>query len=118
MVLTGNGIDSLAGSLTDNKFRIGYDFGLNADPLQTVQGDDFQIRPTTVGGLPANLVTYSTAGEAGQLQFCAGIHVPEVRHSTMGRIRLTMLACGARSDSAQCAQAIFDSLRFRRDTAR
>ena len=116
MVLSRNGADSLAGALADDKLHIDYDFGLNADPLKTApQGAmDFQVHSLTLDQLPARSVTYSKAGSAGQLRFCSGMHVPQVSRSSMGWLRLTLMACGADADSMQRSQAIFSTLRFSR----
>lgn len=119
MALTQGGIDSMAGALADDRLRLDFDFGLNTDSLQAKPGaTDYRMRTMTVDGLPAHLVTYSVADNSGPAQFCAGVHVPQVRRSSIGRIGLTLLACGGNPDSIRQAQAIFSTLRFHRDTPR
>ena len=119
MVLTRGGIDSVAGFLANEKLHVNYDFGLNTDSLQArSDARDFQALAMTLDGLRARFVSYRADDGTGQVQVCAGIHVPQVRSSARGRIGLTLLACGPGADSIRQAQAIFSSIRSRSGEAR
>lgn len=113
MQLRAGGTDSQAGTLTSDHLRIDYDFGLYSDPLaQREDTFDYQSEPVTVDGLPARQVQFRLPDAAGQSRSCIGVHVPQVRQSGMGSIRLTVLACTDKPDQLKNVPAMFMSIRF------
>jgi len=113
MQLRTGGIDSQAGTLTSDSLRIDYDFGLYSDPLaQREDALDFQSCGATVDGLPARQVQFRLQDAAGQSRSCIGVHVPQVRQSGMGPLRLTVLACADKPDQLKDMPAMFASIRL------
>lgn len=115
MVSRAGGADSTAGTLTNDRLQVDYDFGAHTDPLQVPPPDarDFQASATTVAGLPARAVRYVAVDEKGRVRRCAAVHVAQVRMSPRGRIGLTVMACGRSEDALQQASEVFASLRLR-----
>jgi hypothetical protein len=115
MVLTQGGTDSTAGSLAGEDLRLDYDFGLYSDPLR--QGENssgYESRDVAVDGFPARFVNFTLPGKWAPARSCTGVHVPQVRRSALGWLRLTVLACADDPQDLKPARAILATLRFRR----
>lgn len=113
MALKAGGMDSQAGSLDDATHHLSYDFGLYSDPLTTVDGATAVTqRNGVLAGLPARFVEFRRSGPSGPALFCNGVHVPQVRRSNMGFLRLTLLLCADKPDSGALAEQIFSSVKF------
>ncbi len=121
---TAAGIDSQAGVLSGVNLRIDYDFGLYSDPLARREDTlDYQSRAGKVDGLDARFVQYRLAASSAQAaQACSGVHVPRVRATGMGPLRLTVLACAAQAtgvaDGLVDVPAMLASIRFQEPAAR
>jgi hypothetical protein len=108
--LPGAGTDSTVGSLRGPGLEIQYDLGLYSDPLREPEGAaDFQARPAELLGRPVRWVRYRLNRE-GRTWHLLGLHVPEVRRSRMGPLRLTLLARTAEAERVEAATAILGSL--------
>lgn len=114
MQLRTGGIDSQAGTLTSEALRIDYDFGPYSDPLaQRADALDFHSGAITVDGLPARKVQFRLPDAAtGQSRSCIGVHVPQVRQSSTGPMRLTVLACADKPDQLKDVPAMIATIRF------
>jgi len=105
------GIDSFTGVFNGPGFAVHVDYGAHADPLQRDPGTEtFLSLDITVDGRPAKLVTARTPG--APRSYFLGLHVPHVRRSVSGAIKLT-LTCDLQGpqDSAM-VEAIYRSVRF------
>jgi hypothetical protein len=111
-VVIAGGIDSQAGRLQSPGVAISYDFGLYSDPLKPPSGAwDLQVQAGTIDGLPARWVGYKLPAE-GTPPVCLGLHVPQVRPSSMGPIRFTAQACTLDPAQLVLARAIMATLHF------
>ena len=61
---------------------------------------------------------YTLTTEKSGMQWCTGVHVPDVARAASDSMSLTLLACGSGANSIQRADEIFSNLRFRRDAVR
>lgn len=108
------GTDSLAGRLAGSGVQLDYDFGLYSDPLNAPYGArDLQAESHAIDGLSARRVSFSQPSDAGaSVHHCVGIHVPQVRQSSMGNIRFTALACTKDPARLALARSVLSTLRF------
>jgi len=114
-LLVAGGADSQAGRLQGpSGVAISYDFGLYSDPLTAPHGAvDMQTQSATVGGLPARWVRYVLPGGAGSTpRSCVGLHVPQVRKTSMGPIRFTAQTCVQDPASLALARSVMATVRF------
>jgi len=72
---------------------------------------DLQVQAGTIDGLPARWVGYKLPAE-GTPPVCLGLHVPQVRPSSMGPIRFTAKACTLDPAQLVLARAIMATLHF------
>ena len=113
------GIDSQAGTLSDSKLQISYDYGAYSDTLTSVEGAvAFKERTGFVDGLASRFVSFTRLDTRGQNQACEGVHVPLVRKSAIGSIKLTMLLCGDAKKVRATADKLFASIKFQADASR
>lgn len=119
MVLKAGGIDSQAGTLQDASHQLSYDYGAYSDPLKSVDGAvAFKERAGLVDGLTARFVSFNQVNTNGKAQTCEGVHVPLIRKSVIGSIKLTLLLCGDAKTTRATAEKIFASVKFQAGTAR
>lgn len=103
LVQQTGGIDSHAGQLVGDGLRIDYDLGIHADPLKPRDGiSGREEHAVVVDGRPARLVSWRVEQPAPARYFI-GLHLPQVRDSVMGPMRLTLLA--QTPDPARLAEA-------------
>jgi hypothetical protein len=113
MTLLAGGIDSQAGTLEDKSHQLSYDFGAYSDPLTSPDGATaLTERAGLVNGLPARFVSFRKVGPTGSPQACEGVHVPLIRKSAIGSIKLTLLLCGDTETARPVAGRIFQSVKF------
>lgn len=119
MVLKAGGIDSQAGTLQNASHHISYDYGAYSDPLKSVDGAiAFKERAGLVDGLAARFVSFNQVDISGKTQACEGVHVPFIRKSAIGAIKLTLLLCGDAKTARATADKIFASVKFQAETSR
>lgn len=119
MVLKARGIDSQAGTLQDASHQLSYDYGAYSDPLKLVDGAiAFKERAGLMDGLAARFVSFNQVAVSGKKQACEGVHVPFIRKSVIGPIKLTLLLCGDAKTARATADKIFASVKFQVDTSR
>jgi hypothetical protein len=119
MVLKAGGTDSQAGTLQDASHQISYDYGAYSDPLKSVDGATaFKERAGLMDGLAARFVSFNQVGASGKTQACEGVHVPFIRKSVIGSIKLTLLLCGDAKTARATAEKIFASVKFQTDVSR
>ena len=112
--LTSGGMDSAAGHFTGERLRLDYDFGLYSDPLRLPQGaTDVGERSVTIDGLPGRQVRYTLQRGADEPMHYLGVHVPAVRATSMGRLKLTVLAVSADVEQIRQAEAVMATIRFK-----
>ena len=112
MTLQAGGTDSYTGRLVGVGLQIEYDLGLYADPLQArAAAVDRTQRAVTVDGHAGWLVRWREPSPAPTRCFI-GLHLPQVRDSIMGPLRLTLLAWSLEPAAADAAQTILLSLRL------
>lgn len=113
------GVDSAAGRLTGKDLSISYDFGLYSDPLRVPVGaTDVQESVILVGGLPARRVTYSVERSGAVPMHYVGVHVPDVRQSSMGRLKLTLLAHTQDRQNFADVDALLPTIEFKPSVSR
>lgn len=106
----GSGTDSTVGSLRGPGVELRYDLGLYSDPLQPPEGAiEFQARPAELQGRPVRWVRYRLS-QQDQTWHLLGLHVPEVRRTAMGPLRLTLLARSAEAGPIDATAVILGSL--------
>ena len=119
MVHEAGGTDSQSGTLQDPQQVLNYDYGAYSDPLKSVSGvPQTSERTGTLGGLPARFVSFTRHNYLGQNQACEGVHVPLVRKSAIGSIKLTLLLCGDAKKVRATADKLFASIKFQADASR
>lgn len=107
-------VDSSAGHLTAEGLRLDYDFGLYADPLPVPDGaTDVRERAVVVDGLPARQVRYRLRDGSARPMYYLGIHVPDIRSTRMGPLKLTVLAASADKKQIRRAEAAMATIRFK-----
>ncbi|WP_349741957.1 hypothetical protein [Roseateles cavernae] len=104
------GIDSKAGRLHGDGLLIDYDLGLYSDPLLNRDGvSGYEEKPVLVDGRPARLVRWR---QQDSKRYFIGLHLPELRVTPMGPIRLTLLAQTSDATRLDDIQALLLSLRL------
>lgn len=85
--------NSVAGRLLSEGLQLHYDFGRYSDPLRVPPGA-MQVQEDTVStaGMPARRVRYALKQARGVPMHYLGVYLPQVRHSRMGWLKLTLLA--------------------------
>lgn len=106
------GVDSRAGQLVGGGLRIDYDLGVYADPLTPRAGAlDRAQAAVVVDGLPAHVVRWRTL-EPAPGRYLIGLHLPQIRPTVMGPLRLTLLAYGSDAELVERARPMLLSLRL------
>lgn len=110
MVQQAGGIDSKAGRLHGEGLLIDYDLGLYSDPLLSREGiSGYEEKAVVVDGRPARLVRWQ---QPGPTRYVIGLHLPELRATAMGPIRLTLLAQTDDATRLDDIQSLLLSLRL------
>jgi hypothetical protein len=105
------GIDSAAGTFFGDGIKLSYDLGLNSDPLPSPEGGSgYSELPTVIDGKVAREIAYSIPKAGKHYQ---GLHVPVVRMSPRGAIKLTLIMESSSSDLKARANAIFQTVHFK-----
>jgi hypothetical protein len=105
------GIDSFTGVFNGPGFTVHIDQGAHADPLERDRRRAaFLSRDITVDGRPAKLVTARTPGVPRP--YFLGLHVPHVRRSVSGTIKLTLTCELQGPQDSAIVEAIYRSVRF------
>ena len=90
MVQQVGGVDSKAGRLHGDGLLIDYDLGLYSDPLLSREGvSGYEETAVVVDSRPARLVRWQ---QPDSTRYFIGLHLPDLRATAMGPIRLTLLA--------------------------
>jgi hypothetical protein len=106
------GIDSFTGVFNGPGFAVHVDHGLHADPLELDRRRaEYLARDIVVDGRPAKLVTARTPGTPRSYFF--GLHVPHVRRSASGAIKLTLTCDLQGPQDSAIVEAIYRSVRFK-----
>ena len=109
----GQGIDSLVGAFKGPSVDVSSDYGLHSNPLTEWQSRaQYQERAVEVDGRPAKLVTAYAPELVADKPYLIGIHVPEVKRSLLGAIKLTLTAGVASVEQYATIERIFASIRF------
>jgi hypothetical protein len=112
--LRQGGTDSVTGHLGSEGLDLDYDFGLYSDPLAVPAGArDVSERAVQVDGLPARRVSYTLQRNASAPVYYLGVHVPQVRVISLGRIRLTLLAHSTAAKELAEVDAVVATIRFK-----
>lgn len=110
MAQQAGGIDSKAGRLHGDGLLIDYDLGLYSDPLLNRDGvSGYEEKPVLVDGRPARLVRWQ---QQDSTRYFIGLHLPELRVTPMGPIRLTLLAQTSDATRLDDIQTLLLSLRL------
>ncbi len=110
VVQQAGGIDSKAGRLHGDGLLIDYDLGLYSDPLLNRDGvSGYEEKPVLVDGRPARLVRWR---QPDSTRYFIGLHLPELRVTPMGPIRLTLLAQTSEASRLDEIQTLLLSLRL------
>lgn len=110
MVQQAGGIDSKAGRLHGDGLLIDYDLGLYSDPLLNRDGvNGYEEKVVVVDGRPARLVRWQ---QPDSTRYFIGLHLPDLRTTAMGPIRLTLLAQTSDATRLDDIQALLLSLRL------
>jgi len=105
------GIDSFTGVFNGPGFAVHVDHGIYADPLERDRRRTaFLSRDIVVDGRPATLVTARTSG--APRSYFLGLHVPHVRRSVSGAIKLTLTCDLEGPQDSAMVEAIYRSVRF------
>lgn len=108
------GTDSAAGHLSDGLLSISYDFGLYSSTLRVPAGaTDVHESAITVDGHAARRVAYSFQRGGGALVHFLGVHIPEVRASSMGSLKLTLLARASDAKRFDDVEALIPTIRIK-----
>jgi len=106
------GIDSFTGVFNGPGFTLHVDHGAHADPLERDRRRSaFLSRDISVDGRPAKLVTAQTPG--APRSYFLGLHVPQVRRSASGAIKLTLTCDLQGPQDIAVVEAIYRSVRFK-----
>ena len=110
----GQGTDSAVGRLSSAGVSMEYDFGLYSDPLRVPEGaTEVKERALVIDGLPARQVSYIMHPAATTPMHYLGLHIPEVRATSMGKQRLTLLAQSVHATPLKQAAAVMATVRFK-----
>lgn len=110
VVQQAGGIDSKAGRLHGDGLLIDYDLGLYSDPLLSREGvSGYEEKAVVVDGRPARLVRWR---QPDSTRYFIGLHLPELRVTPMGPIRLTLLAQTSEASRLDDIQTLLLSLRL------
>ena len=110
------GVDSFTGVFNGPGFAVHVDHGAHADPLERDRRRTaFLSRDIVVDGRPAKLVTARTSG--APRSYFLGLHVPHVRRSVSGAIKLTLTCDLEGPQDSAMVEAIYRSVRFKQGTA-
>lgn len=114
--LSQGGVDSVAGRFTADGLRLSFDYGPHADPLWPAPegADSASVSPLAVDGRPARRVRYVVRSASAAGVHHLGLHVPDVRSSPLGSLKLTMLASAADPEQLTRAAWAMMSVRFNR----
>lgn len=111
---TDRAVDSAAGHLTAEGLRLDYDYGLYSDPLPVPDGaTDVRERPVVVDGLPARQVRYRLRVGSAKPMYYLGVHLAVVRYTSMGPLKLTVLAASSDKKQIRRAEAAMATIRFK-----
>lgn len=103
-------VDSKAGRLHGAGLLIDYDLGLYSDPLHSREGvSGYEERAVVVDGRPARLVRWQ---QPDLTRYFIGLHLPDLRATAMGPIRLTLLAQTEDATRLDEIQTVLLSLRL------
>lgn len=110
----GQGIDSAVGRFDSAGVSMDFDFGMYSDPLRIPAGaTDVKEHALKVDGLPARQVSYIMHAAATTPVHYLGLHVPQVRTTSMGKQKLTLLAQSAEALPLKKAAAVMATIRFK-----
>ena len=109
----GQGIDSLVGVFAAPQFDLSADYGLYSETLTQGQGKaQYRERMVEVDGRPAKLVTAFAPELAADKPYVIGLHVPDVKRSILGALKLTLMANVDPPDRFATVERIFSTIRF------
>jgi hypothetical protein len=119
----GQAIDSQAGQLSNDTLTLHYDYGLYSDPLSArAEVRDHRSRTGVLDGFEAQFVSFTylpdPQGKVPPKPYCEGVHVPLVKRSLIGALRLTLLACSKEPAGLAIAPQLFASVKFSADAKR
>ena len=97
-------IDSLVGKVVAGDLQLELDYGLYSNRLEALSAaEGMTLQQLTIDGKVAQLVTSS---------YMSGVHVPLVRSSSLGNIKLTLQGVTHGAEQRDVALKIFESIRF------
>ena len=109
----GQGTDSLVGTFASTDFEITSDYGLYSDPLsQWKSNAQYNARAVEIDGKPAKLVTAYAPELAADRPYVIGLHVANVKRSTLGAVKLSLIASVASPAQFPIIKQVFGSIRF------
>lgn len=110
-----HGIDSYVGEYKDGRMKVGFDYGLYSNPLNSYsKSPEYQEINKPIGGLPAKIVFCRQTDSAASYKYFAGVYFASVKPGTEQIQNKLMLSAEFNNpDDWQTAQIIFESIRFK-----
>ena len=109
----GQVIDSLVGVFTSPEFELASDYGLYSNSLTQWQDNaQYVERAVEVDGKPAKLVTAYAPEVTAERPYLIALYVADVKRSSLGGVKLSLIASVASPDQFATIEQIFGSIRF------
>jgi hypothetical protein len=106
------GVDSFTGVFNAPGFAVHVDFGAHVDPLERDRSKtQYLVRTVSVDGKPASLVT--ARGRTPGHAYFAGLHVPGLRRSVVGKTGLTLTCNLEHEQDYALVESVYLSVRFK-----
>ncbi|MFT6052367.1 MAG: hypothetical protein ACI9B9_002016 [Halioglobus sp.] len=102
---SGPAIDSFVGKVVVGDLQLELDYGLYSNSLEALStAEGMTSQQLTIDGKVARLVTSN---------YMSGVHIPLVRSSSLGNIKLTLQGVTHGAEQRDVALKIFESISFR-----
>lgn len=106
-----SGIDSFTGVFNAPGFTVHVDYGPHSDPLNRDRGrTQYLERAISIDGKPAKLVT--ARERSMERPYLIGMHIPALKHSTVGAIGLTLYCHVERERDYATVESVYRSVRL------
>ena len=104
--------DSFVGLLAGPGFALQMDYGLYSDPLtDQSRFSTYSAEPVQIDGRPAIVVRGTPKRSSTPGQFI-GLHVPQLGHSSLGTLSLTVAGIVPEQKEITVVRRIFDTIHF------
>lgn len=106
--VSSQGIDSVVGQYRSDSLSVGFDYGMNSDPLNDRQSSGYRSRYERIGGKRAKIVSYHASGAQDSFRHAIAAHFPEVN----GNRKLTVHARCKTANDCETASTLLRTIEF------